>query len=118
MFYNVNAVKKEKAFVINASNTIEIEISEELPAVKTTAATLNVAYYIGGIKAGTCSCPVEKKFVYPQAIRVAIDINAGYELCRLVVREALIGQAIDNGLSFRERLRIAKKPTKDSVTSV
>lgn len=105
MFYDLFS-SKEKGMVINANDDeVHIEISNDLPTIKTNASTLSVIYYIGGIIAGTVLCNVQKKHVSPQQLRAAISTNSGYELCRIAVREALIGNGKWDGGSLRQRLR-------------
>lgn len=105
MFYDPFS-SKEKGMVINANDDeVHIEISNDLPTIKTNAPTLSVIYYIGGIIAGTVLCNVQKKHVSPQQLRAAINTNSGYELCRIAVREALIGNGTWDGGSLGQRLR-------------
>jgi hypothetical protein len=108
MFYMQNG-KKEKGLEINVNDEVRIELSEDLPIVKLKTPVLKIDYYVGGIQAGTASCNVNGRFIYPQMIRAAINQTSGYEICRLVVREALIGQNLDNGLRLPERLKNAKR---------
>lgn len=117
MFYDPSAAKKESRFVVAAVEKIQVEIGKELPTVQTTAPVLNIDYYIGGVKAGTCSCEVRKKLVFPQMLRAAINSHAGYELCRIAVREALIGRNFGNGLDLRERLKSQSELVMDILTS-
>jgi glycosyltransferase involved in cell wall biosynthesis len=108
MFYMQNG-KKEKGPEVNVNDEVRIELSEDLPIVKLKTPVLKIDYYVGGIQAGTASCNVNGRFIYPQMIRAAINQTSGYEICRLVVREALIGQNLDNGLRLPERLKNAKR---------
>ena len=106
MFYNPSAGKKEKAAVTKTDRVIKVEVSEDLPLVKVKAPELIVIYTIGGTEAGTCTC--QKNWlgrVSPQMIRAAINSIGAYEICRVVVREALIGQRFDQGKSLNELLR-------------
>lgn len=105
MFYDPFS-SKEKGMVMNAKDDeVHVEISNDLPTIKTNASTLSVIYYIGGIRAGTVLCNVQKNHVSPQQLRAAINTNSGYELCRITVRETLIGNGKWDGLSLRQRLR-------------
>jgi glycosyltransferase involved in cell wall biosynthesis len=108
MFY-VQDGKKEKGREVDVNDRLHIELSEDLPIVKLKTPVLKIDYYVGGIRAGTASCNMNGRFIYPQMIRAAINQTSGYEICRLVVREALIGQNLDNGLSLPERLKNAKR---------
>ena len=113
MFYNPSAGKKEKATAIKVDDVIKIEVSEELPLVKMKAPELKIIYTIGGIEAGTATC--KKNWlgrVTPQMIRAAITSKGAYEVCRVVVREALIGQKIEDNTSLTDRLK--KKSGKRS----
>lgn len=104
LFYEPFA-SKEKGVEVTADNEVHIEVSEDLPTIKTKASTLNIIYYAGGIKAGVVICKVHKNHLTPQMLRAAINTAAGYELCRIAVREALIGEGYWNNLKLRDRLR-------------
>jgi glycosyltransferase involved in cell wall biosynthesis len=111
MFYDPRAGRKEKALKIEANDEISIEISEALPTVKTRSSELKIHYFVGGVHAGIAVCKPNGRFANPQMIRAAINLSGGYELCRTAVREALVGQKLNNGLSLLERLKIAKEKT-------
>jgi len=105
MFYDPLVTEKQKPGVIKAGDEVHIEISEELPTLKTRASELKIIYYTGGVRVGETLCHVRRRHVSPQMLRAAINLHSGYELCRIVVREALIGQKLDKDVNFWKRLR-------------
>jgi glycosyltransferase involved in cell wall biosynthesis len=111
IFYDPHADRKEKALKMEADDEIFIEISEALPSIKTRSSELKIHYFVGGVHAGIALCRPNGRSVTPQMIRAAITLAGGYELCRLVVREAVVGQKLDNGFSLLERLKIAREKT-------
>ncbi|HWI91079.1 MAG TPA: glycosyltransferase [Flavisolibacter sp.] len=105
MFYDPFASKEKGVVITTGNNEVHVEISQDLPRIKTDASDLNVIYYIGGIKAGIASVSVHKNYISPQQLRAAINTNGGYELCRITVRETLIGNGKWSDLNLRDQLR-------------
>jgi glycosyltransferase involved in cell wall biosynthesis len=106
MFENPAFRIKEKAAVIKAARVIRVEVSEELPLVKVKAPELEIIYTIGGMEAGTAKCKKDwLGRVSPQMVRAAINLTGAYELCRVAVREVLIGQSFNEEEKLRELLR-------------
>lgn len=110
MFYEPPITGQENTRVIKVRNEVKIEIAEELPMIKTRSSTLKVNYHIAGLPTGNCLCAAKKNYVSPQMLIAAITMSGKYELCRVAVREALIGDSLDIGLSLRQRLQ--EKRTK------
>jgi glycosyltransferase involved in cell wall biosynthesis len=105
MFYDKNAKERRGSQVIDlASDFLQVEISEELPDVRTKASMLRIIYSAGGINIGSTSVAVQDGRASAQMIRAAINLSSSFELCIAVVREALIGEDVDNILSLREQL--------------
>ena len=89
--------------MVQENGWIAIEISRPLPdpGSLNPEGTFNVL--AGGVSAGAFNLP-PKDVKSVQAIRSAINELLGYELCRVVVREALIGSPWDDR-RLRDRLR-------------
>lgn len=104
MFYESLLKEKESTTVIKVRDEVQIEVADELPILKTRGSTLKVNYYIAGSPTGNCLCAAKKNYVSPQMLIAAITMSCKYELCRVAVREALIGNSLDAGLSLRQRL--------------
>jgi peptidoglycan/xylan/chitin deacetylase (PgdA/CDA1 family)/2-polyprenyl-3-methyl-5-hydroxy-6-metoxy-1,4-benzoquinol methylase len=106
-FYEAKIVKEKAAKKLEAADVKIIEISEELPDIVTDTQEYNAVFSMGGVEAGVINIPVENKLVRASEIRSAININSGYELCRVCVREALIGKSFNTALTLSQRLREA-----------
>jgi peptidoglycan/xylan/chitin deacetylase (PgdA/CDA1 family)/2-polyprenyl-3-methyl-5-hydroxy-6-metoxy-1,4-benzoquinol methylase len=83
---------------------IVIEVSEDLPNVKVTTAQLQVVLTVGGAALGVINIPVKQKLITAQALRVALTIEGGMELCRACVREGLLERSLNDSTSLRTRL--------------
>lgn len=105
MFYDPPGIEKQNTSVIRVQDEVEIEIAEELPMIETRSSTLKVNYYVAGLQTGNCLCAVKRNYVSPQTLIAAITISGKYELCRVAVREALIGNSLETGLNLRQRLQ-------------
>ena len=82
---------------------IRVEISAPLPPLSPADDGTPVEVLIGGTSVGVFRLSAEQ-LTSPERIRGAINDHLGYELCRVIVRDALIGSPFD-GPSLRERLR-------------
>ena len=109
-FYNPQTVEEANIYKQNSQDgCLTVEVSEELPDVKTNLPELDVLLTVGGVAIGCISVPVEENFVLAQALRVALIKATEIELCRACVREALLGRALDEPISLRSRLAEAAK---------
>lgn len=86
-----------------------VEITDELPDLKTISATLQVIYGLGGTVIGSINVPVQRNLLPASQLRVAINFAAGFELCRAAVREGLLGKPLSGIESLHSRLAAAKK---------
>ncbi|HYI98573.1 MAG TPA: trifunctional glycosyltransferase/class I SAM-dependent methyltransferase/polysaccharide deacetylase [Thermoleophilaceae bacterium] len=83
-----------------------VELSAPLPEILGEG-TLRVAAGVGGATLAAVEVePVDGR-VTAGALRREICTQAGFELCRLAVREGLIGRPLLDGSTLRERLRAA-----------
>lgn len=92
------------------------EISEELPDLKVTGTELLLSLTVGGVPFSGFSIPVVDGQVTAQAIRTAVTLEGGFELCVAVVREALIGKPLTEPISLWQRLAEAAQQ-RQAVTS-
>lgn len=91
-----------------------VEISAELPGFRFEGTAL-VEVRAGGVPMGLLPIESHEGLIAPARLRAAITTQAGLELCRVVVREAILGQAFDGG-RIRPRLAaLAGRPRPDSV---
>jgi len=83
-----------------------IEISAALPRWRTPAASAFVEVRVGGVPIGTLPVQSDGGVITPSRLRSVITTEAGFELCRAVVREAILGQPFQDG-RIRPRLAAA-----------
>ncbi len=81
-----------------------VEISAELPPWRTGALAL-VEVRAGGVPMGLVPIESHDGLISPVRLRAAITTEAGFELCRVVVREAVLGRPFTGG---RIRPRLAE----------
>ena len=93
----------EQDAVRTADGRIALEISVPMPRMSQQDAGTPVEVFIGGASVGVFRLSPDQ-LERPEATRTAINDLVGYELCRAVVREALIGHPFDEP-SLRQRLR-------------
>jgi peptidoglycan/xylan/chitin deacetylase (PgdA/CDA1 family)/GT2 family glycosyltransferase/SAM-dependent methyltransferase len=86
------------------SPKLAIEVSEELYDVSVNVAELNVMVTVGGVAVGAISLPVRDNFITARTLRVAVTVESGLELCRVFVRDALLGCSLRDSTPLRSRL--------------
>ncbi len=106
-FYDVESEEDVTSAKLNEADVNVIEISEDFPTIDVNTEDFYAVYSIGGVEAGVIKISAINHLVTPSQIRSAINISAGFELCRLCVREALIGTSITDPSTLPERLRAA-----------
>ena len=84
-----------------------VEASEDLRDVEVDGPYLDVALLAGGTLVCAVSVPVSEGRVSAHVLRVALTQAGGMELCRVVVREALVGRPLASGETLRARLAAA-----------
>jgi len=104
MFYDEEAVIDESGSRQLDKSRVVIEISEELPAINCPGQMLEVVPAVGGAALGVIAVLVKRNTVRPQELRAALTLASGFELCRLAVREALVGQSMAEPGALRARL--------------
>jgi peptidoglycan/xylan/chitin deacetylase (PgdA/CDA1 family)/SAM-dependent methyltransferase len=86
-----------------------VEISQIMPELKVAGENLQTVFTVGGTAIGAVTIPVTGATVSPHELRVSLTIASGFELCRVVVREALLGRPFAEPLSLRDRLASARE---------
>ena len=86
-----------------------VEISEDLTDVNTSERQIEVVLLVGGSVLGTFPIPVEQGVLLARELRAALTAASGIELCRLAVREGLLGRSFAEPGSLRDRLSSAAK---------
>jgi glycosyltransferase involved in cell wall biosynthesis len=88
-----------------------IEMSQDLPPLQlnpeSEAASISVVLTVGGKPIGVIPVPVENYYVSVAMLRSTLLTAGGIELCRVCVREAILGQPLQTGLRLRARLQAA-----------
>lgn len=77
------------------------------PAQIRTDMPVRVCASVGGVAVDTWTAAPSDGLIRAGALRRELCTRAGFELCRIVVREALLGQPIAGEMTLRERLRAA-----------
>ncbi len=103
-FYDADYHEDKDTLMLNAEDLSRIEISEEVPSIKMVASGLDVIITVGGMAVGTVHLQAQNNVISAQALRAAITTDSNFELCRVCVREALIGRLLNEPTSLRERL--------------
>ncbi|WP_017299502.1 trifunctional glycosyltransferase/class I SAM-dependent methyltransferase/polysaccharide deacetylase [Nodosilinea nodulosa] len=109
-FYDATHVDPSPQTLQPDSHAITVEVSCPLSDVivaNSDVSDLKVTLTVGGIPFGLFTVPVHNGKVSAQALRVALTLEGGVELCRVSVREAFVGQPITPNLTLRQGLAIA-----------
>ena len=106
-FYNASRFDAIDETLQLAANSLTLEVSHPFPHVLVADSNLTVILTVGGITFGQFTVPVNEGNISAQALRVAITMAGGLELCRVVVREALLEQPITQVGTLRQRLAMA-----------
>ena len=113
-FYDPAAVREE-ASRRHAGGDLEIEVAAELPAVE-AAGPVDALLRVGGAAVGRVPLP-RQKILGAHELRAELTQAGGFELCRVAVREAILGRPFTDPGSLRERLaRAAPAPKPRAVT--
>ena len=112
-FYNPESIKETGVKKINSADIKVIEISEELPDITIDSEEFHAVFSVGGVQAGVINIPVKSKLVTASEIRASINTDAGFELCRIAVREALVGKSLHEPVTLAQRLVDAAIANKD-----
>jgi hypothetical protein len=113
-FYNSNsaefAVLEPEMVIFQAAHQpLTVEVSETLPTIIVVKPAdkdtlLEVIPTVAGTALAPVKVPVVNGIVTPQALRAMVTQASGFELCRVCVREGLLGQSIEAFDSLRARL--------------
>ncbi|MGH2524464.1 MAG: sulfotransferase, partial [Anaerolineales bacterium] len=86
-----------------------VEASADLPNLKAPGPEVEAVLNVGGAALPPVTVLVKDNFMSEQELRAALTTASGYELCRVCVREALLGQPLNGSASLRERLAYAAR---------
>lgn len=93
------------------------EISDEPPELCSRKRWIRIVLTAGGIPFGAVTLRIRRGQVRAQELLSAVVANAGMELYRVSVREALLGRSLRDGVPLRERLRRAALASSSSEVS-
>lgn len=79
------------------------EISRQLTSIPCDRSTADIEVRVGGVAIGQVVVPAEGGLISPSRLRAIITMQAGLELARVVVREAILGRPF-SAESIRVRL--------------
>jgi peptidoglycan/xylan/chitin deacetylase (PgdA/CDA1 family) len=88
---------------------VTVEIAHELPDVRTRRRKLSVVPTVAGVPLGVVHVPALSGVVRAQVLRAAINSAAGLELCRVALREGVLGHPLSREPSLRARLAAAAR---------
>lgn len=81
-----------------------IEAADDLQDLEVCVPALDITLTVGGVAAAALTIPIDRSVISAQELRAALTLALGKELCRVAVREGLIGRPLMAGGSLRERL--------------
>lgn len=105
---DIYAPLAEVAFDDTPSARLRIELGAPLQTLEAPGDAALIELRSAGGSEGLFLVPAEAGRISPKRIAAAITQTLGFDLCRIVVRDALIGVSADDGASIAERL--ARKP--------
>jgi glycosyltransferase involved in cell wall biosynthesis len=107
MFYHVEAQPDTAATTWDLVDAlVTIDITQPLPNLRSTTEqlTAKILLTIGGCPVGVVELPLHDQQITVSALRSGLLLAGELELCRLTVREAILGKPPQNGQSLHDRL--------------
>lgn len=81
-----------------------VEVSEDIADMRVSGPEINVLLTVGGAALGAIAIPVKSDILRAEELRAVLIRASGFELCRVAVREGLLGRSIIDPLPLRDRL--------------
>ena len=92
---------------------LTIEVSELLTNIEISLPEIDVLLTVAGVAIGIVTVPVKENSISAQTLRATLIEASSFELCRVCVREVLLGKPLNDSTSLRSRLaELAKTRTK------
>lgn len=111
-FYNPELFESAIAEHID-TKLLTIEVSEPLTNIEVSLPEIDVLLIVGGVAIGIVTVPVKENYLSAQTLRTTLIKASGFELCRVCVREVLLGKPLNDSISLRSRLvELAKTRTR------
>ncbi|MEO6219166.1 MAG: glycosyltransferase [Ginsengibacter sp.] len=106
--FNKSERKNKMALTLFRNSDLQvIEICKKLPKIIVAFKKLRIVLTIGGVSMGIINIPFKNVIITARALKNIINREGNFELCRICVREALIGTSLNEQTSLQERLRKA-----------
>lgn len=110
-FYNPELFEAAIAEHID-TKLLTIEVSEPLKNLQVSLPEIDVLLTVGGVAIGIVTVPVKENSISAQTLRTTLIKASGFELCRVCVREVLLGKPLNDSTSLRVHLaELAKTRT-------
>jgi GT2 family glycosyltransferase len=103
-FYDKSYEDNSAYDTIDWGDPIRVDVENKLFHIRNEGRSLNVDYYIGGVKLGNLVIQEEGPIVKAQVIRAAISAHGKFELCKAAVTQGLIGK-VWKKMILREELK-------------
>ncbi|MDB9509909.1 sulfotransferase [Kamptonema animale CS-326] len=111
-FYNPELFEAAIAKHID-TKLLTIELSEPLKNIEISLPEIDVLLTVGGVPIGIVTVPVKENSISAQTLRTTLIKASGFELCRVCVREVLLGKPLNDSTSLRSHLvELAKTRTR------
>jgi hypothetical protein len=107
MFYHIEAEPDVGAATWDLGDTPTIiDITQPLPNLRSSSnqTVIKIVLTIGGCPVGVVELPLHDRQLTVSALRSGLLLAGGLALCRLTVREAILGKPLQNGQSLHDRL--------------
>lgn len=111
-FYEPAAPRPDDVARSVAAQPVVVDVVDALEALATDETTLVVDLRVGGAAVGLVAVPVSDGVVSAEELLTALTTEGGLELCRVAVREGIVGRELD-GASLRRRLDEARRRLED-----
>lgn len=106
-FYNQELSDRPFKLLTVTETAVTLDLGQPLPDIATDHDELALTVQVGDVSIGTITVPTPLPIQCAQSLRVAITSQFGFELCRAVVRQALIGQPLNTPGTLLHRLKNA-----------
>jgi peptidoglycan/xylan/chitin deacetylase (PgdA/CDA1 family)/SAM-dependent methyltransferase len=118
-FYDPGFAEEKTPLHLAENGWLTIEVSGNIPDIEFQGQELNIVLTVGGVAIGVIAIPVRQNILRAHELLVALTIGSGYELCRVAVREGLLGRPMaDQPVSLRARLSEAAALAQHSGDSI
>lgn len=95
--------KKATRYCVNDSWLI-VEVSKDISDMRVSCPEINVLLTVGGAAVGAVTIPITGDILRAEELRAILTKASGFELCRVAVREGILGKSVTDPLSLRDRL--------------